>query len=110
MKTENVMKMVMCMNKLKTLKDLEKSDTKVSGRELRKEAIGWIKKCDELLITPAQLMYEINLKDYFPYAVNDKIHLTLDNSVSNFKSRVLEIKTWIKYFFNITEKDLEDLK
>jgi len=100
-------------SKLKTLKDLEiKSidDVPYEGlidiEDLRQEAIKWIKKLNELF-TAKKEWHEINIKEYFPYALNEKEHLALGANRTEILGRIMEIKTWIKYFFNITEEDLK---
>ncbi len=76
----------MSINKLKTLKDLEKTEmsffTNKTGNMLRQEAIRWIKELETRMSI-----------------LEEKYHYS--------EKSLLDTIRWITYFFNIKEKDLK---
>ena len=78
------------MTKLKTLKDIEiegeeypEEDDMMSREQIKKEAIKWVKVNEKAI----------------PDKISKPILISVDFEIIN---------SWIKYFFNITEKDLKD--
>ena len=89
-------------NELKTLKDMEANELEdyvdkrrfFSEDRLRQEAIKWIKCQDKNIIRS-----EFNSKDCV------YCHRRLDNPGN---AEILHTREWIKYFFNISEKEIQD--
>lgn len=81
------------MTELKTLKDLEfevygSKDKKVMSKDLRQEAIKWIKELEKE-----------------PVDIKEEIMWTAETIITD-KNQRKRLIVWIKHFFNITDWDL----
>ena len=89
------------MNELKTLKDFEDygMDDETRGyelckKDLRQEAIQWIKELENI---PADFyMKRYNLPNY-----------QITENIDGVNTGIIDVVEWIKHFFNISENDLK---
>lgn len=70
-----------------------------------------LQELDKIVSDGKSDLTEINIKDYFPYAFNEKAHLCAWNADRvEIKKRILEIVDYLKWSFEITEEDLKETK
>src|SRR4030042_622265 len=102
---------------MKTLKDLEKehqNDASQVFDYLRQSAIEWIKEFERALENKQVVVFKLIMTKEFSdnpmlqYMISQ--HRPLEEKATKAFTLNKETVEWIKYFFNITENDIENLK
>jgi len=102
--------------KLKTLKDFKEKKCKelspwncdrIDSKDLRKEAIKWIKEFQIGCPDEEEILLNDDFKNIRPM-IKELMKYKKDRGMSEFDFKIISI--FIKHFFNITEEDCKEVK